>query len=293
MNNHETSYKYYQNYDKNIKSIYGSGQILPSNPPNKFKTTDTIDKYWKKNIIPTPPLFKYKNNSDPNYINGYLDSNNYIQQDNNINAYYYPSQKFNNIININSKNENIKNCLNDINPIKFPPELIIPSNNDLNYSKELTICDNLIQNNLKSKSKSKSKSKIKSNHKLNIKNKSNLNSLTESDYKLIEFIKNNSLYDGKYIYTIENINSDNNNQILNSDDNNQILNSNNITYIPCFSNIEKQLKPTEFSNTLDFLKIKNYENFISETKNLNLISNINLLIIFSILLIIYFLKHQK
>ena len=104
MNNNDLYYKYYDKYDKNIKAIRGGGVITPANPPNKYNTTDTIDNTWKKNIIPVPPMFKAKYYSNPDLTNGYLNENDYVESDEYISDYYYPSQKMDQIKFINKNN---------------------------------------------------------------------------------------------------------------------------------------------------------------------------------------------
>ena len=265
MNNNDNNYKYYSNYDKNVKTIRGGGVITPSNPPNKKKTTGTINNTWKKNIIPTSPLFKSKYYSNPDLTNGYLNSDDFVTTDKYISNYYYPSQKLDKVniiddnVNINVKNlSSIQNQINSSYPIKFPPPLIISK----------------YKNNINKLSK-----------------KSNKKKLTDDDYNLIDFIKKNSLYDGKFIYTIEND--------LN---NNNIDNLNKITHIPFTDKLfklENNIYPNQIinenlskSNTNE--NIESFQNTEYKNKtNFNSILNIVLLIIFSILLIIYFSKYQK
>jgi len=93
-------FKYYGNYDKNIKSIKGGGVITPRNPPNKMSTTDTIKNTWNDDIIPTPPLYKSTYYSNKNLTDGYLSDENYVVEDKQISNYYYPSQKFDKVVNL-------------------------------------------------------------------------------------------------------------------------------------------------------------------------------------------------
>jgi len=276
MNNNDINYNYYGNYDKNVKAIKGGGVITPSNPPNRKNTTGTINNTWKKNINPVPPLFKSKYYSVPDLTNGYLNSNNFVVNDDYISDYYYPSQKLDKVDTINNKTKKKKNIINNSNPIKFPPPLVTNA----------PISTNVNTNT--------SKNKNKNNNVNTNTNKNNFNNkkLTGNDYDFIDFIENNSLYDGKFIYTIEN-------DLIN--DNNDKFNK--ITYIP-FANklfrlenndLENKTIFDSLENKTIFDSLENIEEFqnIQYKNNTNSISNIVLLIIFSILLIIYFSKYQK
>lgn len=261
----------YDKYDKNIKAIKGGGVIVPSNPPSA-KKTDTISDVWKNNIIPVPPTFKYKYYSNPNLTNGYLNENNYVENDKYISDYYYPSQKLDNVNFIKEKiKPNIKNKINQSNPIKFPPPLISTKpDNDIKFSKKKK---------LKSKSKSKSKSE------LNLDNIEYDKEYEQNIYltQLVNHIKNNCLYDGKYIYTIEN-----NNDNKNTD---EIKNIGYFNYKPVKNN--SNLNKNENENNREDLEEFIIEEKLKTKTVFNSISNINLLVIFSILLIIYFSKYQK
>lgn len=203
-NNNFNTYKYYGNYDKNIKAIRGGGVITPSNPPNRLSTTDTIKKTWYPGLEIIPPMNKTVYYSDSNLTNGYLDPNDKNNYDNNISDYYYASQQS------NLKYSNSKNKF----PLNFPPPLINskPKSDEKTKSKS-------DEKKTKSKSDEKNKSiksinqqkqkNLKKNNK-NINTKKNnpikKNSLSMNDIELINYIQNNCLYDGKYIYTIENNN---------------------------------------------------------------------------------------
>ena len=272
MNNNDMYYKYYDKYDKNIKAIKGGGVITPSNPPNRHSTTDTVDNTWKKNIIPVPPTFKSKYYSNPDLTNGYLNENDYVENDDYISDYYYPSQKMDRIDFINNNtNTIIKNKINKSNPIKFPPPIITTKLN-------------------KNKSSYKNKLSEASNKNDNINQKLNNNKLSDEYYNFLDYMKNNSLYDGKYIYTIENdLDSNNSNKLK------------NITYFPFESKInnlklikQNQNEEINYITNINENFENNLEGFIDiENSSNNSISNIVLLVIFSILLIIYFSKYQK
>ena len=231
-------YKYYDKYDKNIIGIRGSGSITQSEPPMRHSRTDTIKNTWNKNLRPIPPTFKKIYYSEPNLTNGYLNKNNYVINHKNINDSYYPSQKINKINLINNITNNaVKKNINKKDPIKFPPPLITT----------------------KIKKKNKEYNKINNKEKYNKNNNKN---------KFLQYIKNNSLYDGKYIYTIEN----------NLDDIN-FNKFNNITFYPF------ELKKKDYKNNID-----NFEFFSSSDINDNAF-NFVLIIIFIIILFIYYCKN--
>lgn len=293
-------YKYYGNYDKNIKAIKGSGVITPSNPPNRTNTTGTINNKWNNNIITTPPLQKSIYYSNKILTNGYLNQNNYIDDDDKtISNYYYPSQNLNNVNNLNKLDKNYlkkKKNLYDSNHIVSPPPLITT------------------QPNKKIKKKYISNDKFDNNsHKYidNDDNQLNNNTLSDNldDMELINFIKKKSLYDGKYYYTIENNKSIETKSDLNSKKNDDILLPiiNNKPLIKqqtqdLLQNFYEERRDPQVSNTND-LTIKNKHNIFNEhvenfdnnkvNEHFNSKLNIILLIIFSILLIIYFSNYKK
>lgn len=231
MNN----YKYYGNYNKNIKAIKGGGVITPANPPNRTKTTESIKNTWDEEIIPTPPLSKTVYYSNKNLTNGYLNENNFVLKSDEINDYYYPSQKFNNVINLKKKISK-ESILNDLDPIQLPPPLI-----NSKYTKD----------------------KIITPTKINKTNK-------EKD---IEYIVNNTIYDGKYVYMIE--------------DELPKIKTKPI-YLPYM--YKKNNLPNKQEDTNIY---ENFDKNITGEQHNYIISNTSLLVIFSILLIIYFMIYQK
>lgn len=247
------NYKYYGNYNKNIKSIRGGGVITPSNPPNRTSSTNTIKNTWDENIIPTPPLFETVYYSDKNLTNGYLNKDNFVIKDKSISNYYYPSQKFDKVINLKknkSKNKlnKKKKELNNDNPIKLPPPLIRTKFNKQDIQDMQDIQDK------------------------------------PKDY--IDYITNNTIYDGKYIYMLED----------KPIENDQTL-KDKITHFPYLyksQNINLS-KPIIESDKMDEMEDMNYvyEDFNYDSNSLNEISNTLLLVIFSILLIFYFTIYQK
>lgn len=241
------SYKYYGNYDKNVKSIRGGGVITPSNPPNRTRTTDTIKNTWDENIVPTPPLYKTTYYSDKNLTNGYLNKDNYVLEDETISNYYYPSQKFDKVINLKkseSKNKlkNKEKELDNDEPIKLPPPLI----------------------NLKLNKQDKQDKQDKQN-----------------DY--IDYITNNTIYDGKYIYMLED-------KPIEIPKNTK----SKITHLPYLYKTFNANKQEPYNSIIKNNKMDNIqEDFNSKINYFDEIPNTVLLIIFSILLIIYFIIKEK
>lgn len=110
-----TKNKYYGNYEVNIKGIRGGGTILPSKPANREKTVESIGKTFSpfianKNI----PLEKTVYYSNPILTNGYLQPYPTTEKLSKqvVSDYYYPSQKFDPVVNTNA--------------FIFPPPLIEP-----------------------------------------------------------------------------------------------------------------------------------------------------------------------
>jgi hypothetical protein len=300
--------KYYSNYDKNIKAIGGSGVITPRNPPLMNKTTYSINNSFRKNILPVPPMFKTKYYSEPNLTNGYLNADNYIEYDSNIknsqSDYYYPSQKIDNIKILDGTPDiELKNFLNHSNPLEFPPPLI-ESDNIIHESP--VIYPKKIKKIKKSKNlKKNKKSKSNSSNELyfpdistisDIPSQLNLpkTNLSKENLQFIKFIENNSLYDGKYIYTIE----------TNTQNNSNNTKINDIMWFP-YTNIHDKIKFLDSKQ--DDWTITNYlekfqNDFSTSESNISTnikslfdiksISNVTLLVIFSVLLIIYFSKQK-
>jgi hypothetical protein len=267
------NYKYYGNYDKNIKSIRGGGVITPSNPPNRTNTTDTIKNTWYNEIKPIPPLFKTVYYSDKNLTNGYLNEDNYVIEDKYISDYYYPSQKLNKVINLKkNKSKKIKKELNKNNPLKFPSPLI----NELIKSDNLSNKSDNLSN----------KSDNLSNKSDNLSNKSdNLSNKSDKSKDYIDYITNNTIYDGKYIYMLEDKPIKNSNNL-----NNKIT---NFPYLYKLNNNKIQQSDIEYTDKIESIYEDFYSNSNSKSNLLSKIPNTVLLIIFSVLLIIYFTIYQK
>lgn len=269
--------KYYGNYDKNIKSIRGGGVITPSNPPNRRTTNETIKNTWNNLIkpsTPTPPLFKTVYYSNKNLTNGYLNTDDYVLENKEIGNYYYPSQKFDKVINLKTNKLKKKN---NINPIKFPPPLITSNTDKLKKEFKLT-------------KQSKPTKFDKPTKLVNPSKSNNLNNY-------IDYITNNTIYDGKYIYVLENT------PIQMPKDTN-----NKITYLPFLYNstnvdilkpntehnkIKKIYKINEHENIQENNQENNQANIQEDFSSLNITSNHVLSIVFFVLLIIYFTIYKK
>lgn len=230
-------YRYYGNYDKNVKSIKGGGTITPSNPPNKIKRTGVIKDTWNNEITPVPPLFKNVYYSDKNLSNGYLNDDNYVIGTSKISDYYYPSQKMDKVNLIkNSLNPIQKQILNDKNPLDFPPPIIN-------------------------------------------------NQQDENEY--LNWIENNTIYDGKYIYALED-------KPIEFSPNQKLK----ITNIPYLYNTHNPKSKNQIDNQIDNQMEENFDN-LTNTKRINNPNSLNdktntmLLIVFSALLIFYFTIYQK
>ena len=252
------SYKYYGNYDKNIKAIKGSGVITPSNPPNRTNRVETIKNTWNNGIQPTIPLSQTVYYSDKNLTSGYLNTNDFVEDGTNqpISNYYYPSQKFNNVI-IKPNKKKVNFLLENTNGLKFPPPLINSYLNDKikpKYSKPKY-----------SKPKySEPKYSEPKYSEPNINTSSYTESSSDDDLSYI-----NSVYDGKFIYNIEK--------------NKLNIPSGFPIYEFAYTNSPKSI----------ITKQEIQDNFSNSNEQKNSNYNIVLLIILSILIIFYFTIHRK
>ena len=286
------NYKYYGNYDKNIKSIRGGGVITQSNPPNRITTTNTIKNTWDNMITPTTPLFKTVYYSDKNLTNGYLNDDNYVLENKSISDYYFPSQKFDKVINLKkNKSKNKLNeqeiYLNNINPIKFPAPLINSKSTKINNSDK---SDKINKSDKQDKTDKINKSdKSDKQDKSDKSDKQDKSDKSDNSDDYIDYITNNSIYDGKYIYMLENkpieIPKGSKNKIT------------HLPYLYKSTNINLPNSIIEYDKINDIDDIDNIDN-IQETFNtnnnlFNEIPNTFLLIIFSVLLIMYFTIYKK
>lgn len=280
-----SKYVYHGNYDKNIKAIRGGGVITPSNPPNRTDTTVTINNTWGNNIKPVPPLYESVYYSDKILTDGYLNQNNYVEKNDYISDYYYPSQNFDKVINLGDNNNLKKKYLNNINPIKFPPPLI--TSKSRKKKKSLFNKTKSNDDNIKTKKDDTLDLNDNLNENTNINDNHKLKNLTDEEIELIKFINNNALYDGKYYYTIEN---DNFQPPENS------ISDIIIPYTAIIqdkfnkNNVPKQFhEPIQIEDIENFGYNKNTAIYNSESTN----NNVVLLIFFSILILIYFSIYQK
>lgn len=129
---------YYKSYDKNIISQRGGGEILQGKGVNIENREKTISSRLKNDVNYMPPLFRITERSDSIKTNAYINPNNYVEKDGDIEDYYYSAQQINNmnIIN-NSISKEKKNELNMGNPIKSPPPLISSYMSEKNKNKEI------------------------------------------------------------------------------------------------------------------------------------------------------------
>ena len=81
---------YYGNYNRNIKSINGSGVITPRVPANRYTTTSVINNLVNNNI---PPLYPITQAKSPESTGGYLNDKNYVINPMELNKTYYPAQQ--------------------------------------------------------------------------------------------------------------------------------------------------------------------------------------------------------
>ena len=118
--------QYYGNYDKNIISVKGGGKITQNKPANRSSRQGVISSEFKNGVNYMPPLEKITIRGDKLENNGYVNPNNFVEEDNNSHNYYYTSQQMNQV-NIIPKLEaegNEGKILNLENPIEHPPPLV-------------------------------------------------------------------------------------------------------------------------------------------------------------------------
>lgn len=116
---------YYKSYDKDIISIRGGGKVSKGDAIKIKNPEQTIISKLKKDTNYMPPLFKITDRENPIDVNAYVNSNNYVVKDGNIQDYYYSAQQINNMNIIDDKKSKSKrDLLNKENPIKSPPPLV-------------------------------------------------------------------------------------------------------------------------------------------------------------------------
>ena len=268
----------YDNYDKNIKSFKGAGVITPSLLSNRNNKTDTIKKTFDKNINYTPPLYLTTFDIEPQNTNAYLNPNNYIPKELQINKYYYPTQKLDKVDIIDTKKISKKklNKINNKNPINFHPPLVTtpPLLNTKSIQKNKEINNKEIDN----------------------------KEIDNKNYKkIIDTIKDKGWYDNKYIYTFEPTDDTNNTPwrsykyILPFIKNKTNYYPDNINVLSIPNEIQdNNNKSKNEDNIEDFKNIDN-ENIDNKnyTISITINSDIIYLIIFTILIIIFFYKSRK
>lgn len=124
--------KYYSSYDRDISSIRGAGVILPKNPHNK-NTSNTVKTTFNVDIDPIPPLYPITYDTNAQKNNGYLNLNNDVPYESEINKYYYPSQQLDKVEIINNK---LPNILNNVDILKSDNKSINNNNSNEINNKE-------------------------------------------------------------------------------------------------------------------------------------------------------------
>lgn len=116
---------YYKSYDKDIISIRGGGKVSKGDAIKIKNPEQTITSKLKKDTNYMPPLFKITDRGNKIDVNAYVNPNNYVVKDGNIQDYYYSAQQINNMNIIDDKTSKSKrDLLNKENPIKSPPPLV-------------------------------------------------------------------------------------------------------------------------------------------------------------------------
>ena len=92
--------QYHGNYNKNIKSVRGSGVITQHQPANRYHTTSTITDTVNNNI---PPLYPITQAKSPQSTGGYLNDKNYIVNPHKLNKTYYPAQQIQTPVSVDDK----------------------------------------------------------------------------------------------------------------------------------------------------------------------------------------------
>ena len=116
--------KYYSKYNDNIKSYKGFGSVRDRQPPDEKSTTSTIKPIFQKDIQIIPPLFQRTIDVNPQYSNGNLNVDNYVNYEPEINKYYYVSQQMDKPKILKDAPMKYKKKLNLENPIQMPPPLV-------------------------------------------------------------------------------------------------------------------------------------------------------------------------
>ena len=146
---------YYKSYDKNIISTRGGGKITKGEGIPMRNTEQTISTKLKNDVNYMPPLFRVTDRGNSIETNTYVNPNNYVEKDGDIEDYYYSSQQINNMNIINKPmNKKESNKINMENPIQSPPPLIT------SYADEDTTQSESEEKILKEKIREKIKEKI-------------------------------------------------------------------------------------------------------------------------------------
>ena len=270
--------KYYTKYDKNIKSIKGSGVVTSRPPKDTNQTTGIVKETLHENIAYMPPFYLRTWDNDKQNTNGYLNEKDYVDYVPEIDRYYYTTQQMDKAT-IRERGSN-KPYENDA--IQLPPQLVTtkPKINKLNKLNKLKL----------DKKFSTDDNKIEYSDD-NIDSSSNQYGIGETDI-------NRTWYDGRYLYTfspssLETIYPWANYNLLypfssNKDTLKFYQNSNidKITGDPLLRNNN--------ANTMEYFD-NSKENHMSTLETIHCTQNYNILYLtfLCILIVIYFIKSRK
>ncbi len=265
--------KYYTKYNQNIKAIKGSGVLTPRPPQDSNHTTGTVKETLHDDIVYMPPLYPRTWDNDEQNTNGYLNQNDYVDYIPDIDKYYYTTQQMGEV---DVKKRSDSNTNNPNYPIKLPPPLVT--------------------------TKPTGKLNNKNSTNITIKNTkpsdyNNIDGDTNSQYGIGENDINRNWYDGRYLYTFSpsSLNTiypwttynllypfSKPSDTLKYYQNSQIS---NITQDPL-------LRPNNPGENESFESVENV-NLEDENKKEEQNYNVVYLTILCVLIVIYFIRHNK
>lgn len=186
--------KYYTKYNRDIKSIGGSGVITKRGPPDTNETVGTIRQILDDDLEATPPLYPATWQFDADQTSGYLNEYDYLDYVPDIDKYYYTAQQIDDIDvrKIKKKKTNsVKKNNNQI--IKLPPQLVTSKPefkpNDSEYAIPKSILENI--------NKDYKQINDKNDNKKDVIKKDNNN----PEFGIGQNDINRTWYDGRYVYT--------------------------------------------------------------------------------------------
>ncbi len=178
--------KYYTKYNKNIKSIKGSGVVTSRPPKDSDQTTGTIKQTLHDDIAYMPPFYLRTWDNDKQNTNGYLNEKDYVDYVPDIDRYYYTTQQMDKA----TIREKGSNKPYEKSSIKLPPPLVTSKPTNSNKQPKV-IVNNYISKNKSDKTDKPDKIKYSDD---------NIDSST-SQYGIGESDINRTWYDGRYLYT--------------------------------------------------------------------------------------------